>query len=113
MRFSVLMVTLFMAFTFGCAPTIVEGRKIDSTKLEQLFIGQTKVANVKKLFGKPDKIEKLPSGEENYFYGYCVRNPPGWTVSKLYDEELEIIVKDGVVQTYTFIQEKKESALKE
>jgi hypothetical protein len=60
-----------MASTFGCTPTIIEGRKIDFTKLELLFKGQTKVANGEKLFGKPDKIETLSSGEENYFYGYC------------------------------------------
>ncbi len=63
--------------------------------------------NAEKLFGKPDKIEKLVSGEENYFYGYCLRNPHWGTVSKLYAEELEIIVKDGVVQTCTFIQKER------
>jgi hypothetical protein len=45
---------LLLAFIFGCAPTIIEGRKIDSAKLKQLMPGVANVQKVEELFGKPD-----------------------------------------------------------
>ena len=92
---------------------IIEGRKIDSTKLDQLIAGQTKVAKVGEIFGKPAKVEKMPSGEENYIYLYRRENPHWWTVDKIDQQKLEIVIKDGVVQTYKFREEGKEVVLKQ
>ena len=92
---------------------MIEGRKIDSTKLDQLIAGQTKVAKVEEIFGKPDKVEKLPSGEENYIYLYRRENAHWWTIDKIDKQKLEVVIKDGVVQTYKFREEGKEVVLKQ
>jgi hypothetical protein len=113
MRLTGLILMVLLAFTFSCAPMIIEGRKIDSTKLEQLIMGQTQVAKVEELFGKPDKVEKLPSGEENFLYFYKRENPHWWTVDKIDKQKLEIVIKEGVVQTYKFREEGKEAVLKQ
>jgi outer membrane protein assembly factor BamE (lipoprotein component of BamABCDE complex) len=91
---------------------IIEGRKIDSTKLDRLNEGQTKVAEIEELFGSPTRVEKLPSGEEKYIYSYKRENPHWWTVDKIDKQKLEIVIKEGVVQTYQFRQEGKEVVLK-
>lgn len=114
MRFAGLVLMVLSVFTISsCAPMITEGRKIDSTKLKQLIVDQTKVAKVEEIFGKPDKVENLPSGEENYLYFYNRENPHWWTIDKIDKQKLEIVLKDGVVQTYKFREEGKEVVLKE
>ena len=114
MRFAGLVLMVLLVFTFSsCAPMIIEGRKIDSTKLDQLIAGQTKVAKVGEIFGKPAKVEKMPSGEENYIYLYKRENPHWWTVDKIDQQKLEIVIKDGFVQTYKFREEGKEVVLKQ
>jgi len=32
---------LLLAFVFACAPTVLEGRKVDSAKLKEMSVGQT------------------------------------------------------------------------
>jgi outer membrane protein assembly factor BamE (lipoprotein component of BamABCDE complex) len=112
-RLAILILAFFMVFTFSCAPMIIEGKKIDSAKLDQLNEGQTKLAEIEKLFGKPDKVEKLPSGEEKYLYFYKRENPHWWTVDRINKQKLEIVIKEGVVQTYKFREDGKEVVLKE
>ncbi len=113
MRYISLSLVLLLAFIFGCAPMIIEGRKIDSAKLKQLQIDVTKTNKVEELFGKPDKIEKLPSGEEMYVYQYDRKNPHWWTMDAVDKQKLEVVLKDGVVQTYKLRTEGKEAILKE
>lgn len=113
MKFAGLVLMVLLVFTFSCAPMMIEGRKIDSTKLDQLIAGKTKVAKVEEIFGKPAKVEKMPSGEENYIYLYRRENPHWWTVDKVDRQKLEIVLKDGVVQTYKFREEGKEVVLKQ
>lgn len=111
MRVFVIFLAAVFSFTLACAPTIIEGRKIDATKVKQMQPGVTKVAKVQELFGKPDKIEKLPTGEEMYVYGYEVRNPHWWTVDKVNKQRLEVVLKNGVVQKYKLRTEGKEAVL--
>jgi len=92
---------------------IIEGRKIDSAKLKQLQIDVTKTNKVEELFGKPDKVERLPSGEEMYVYRYERKNPHWWTMDAVDKQKLEVVLKDGVVQTYKLRTEGKEAILKE
>jgi len=112
MRYISVILVLLLAFIFSCAPTMIEGRKIDSAKVKQLMPGVSNVQKVEALFGKPDKIDKLPTGEENYVYGYEVKNPHWWTMDAVNKQKLEVTLKDGVVQTYKLRTEGKEAILK-
>ena len=85
-----------------------KGRKIDSTKLDQLIAGQTKVAKVEEIFGKPAKVEKMPSGEENYIYLYKRGNPHWWTLPRFEMQKLEIFIKDRVVDDYRYTRESRD-----
>jgi outer membrane protein assembly factor BamE (lipoprotein component of BamABCDE complex) len=112
-KLAILILAFFMVSTFGCVPMVVEGKKIDSAKLDRVNEGQTRLAEIEGLFGKPDKVEKLPSGEEKYYYFYKRENPHWWTVDRINKQKLEIVIKEGVVQTYKFREEGKGIVLKE
>lgn len=101
------------SLTLACAPSIIEGRKIDPAKVKQMQPGVTKVATVEELFGKPDKVEKLPTGEDMYVYGYELKNPHWWTVDEVSKQRLEVVLKDGVVQKYKLRTEGKEAVLRQ
>ena len=113
MRYISMILVLLLAFIFGCAPTLIEGRKIDSLKVKQLAPGVSNAQKVEESFGKPDKIEKLPSGEEMYVYGYEVKNPHWWTMDAVNKQRLEVVFKDGIVQTYKLRTEGKEAILQQ
>lgn len=113
MRLLIIVWVAVISFTLACAPTIIEGRKIDPVKVKQMQPGVTKVATVEELFGKPDKIENLPTGEEMYIYGYEIKNPHWWTVDEVNKQRLEVVLKDGVVQKYKLRTEGKEVVLKQ
>jgi len=113
-RYACILFTLVVAsFTFGCAPMVIEGRKIDSMKVKQLVAGVTNLGKVQEFFGKPDQIDKLPTGEENYIYKYRRQNPHWWTLDKIDAQKLEVLIKDGIVQTYKFREEGKEVVLRD
>ncbi len=111
MRVLVIVLAAVVSLTLACAPTVIEGRKIDPAKVKQMQPGITKVAAVEELFGKPDKIEKLPTGEVMYIYGYELKNPHWWTVDQVQKQRLEVVLKDGVVQKYKLRTEGKEVVL--
>jgi hypothetical protein len=113
MRYMRVMLVLFVAFSFGCASAAIEGRKIDSAKLKQLAPGVSQAQKVEELFGKPDKVENLSTGEQMYFYGYAMKSSPWWTTEAVDNQRLEVTVKDGVVQNYRLRTAGKETILKE
>lgn len=113
MRALIIALAAILSLTLACAPTIIEGRKIDPAKVKQMQIGVTKVTTVEELFGKPDKVEKLPTGKEMYVYSYERKNPHWWTMDAIDKQRLEIILKDGIVQSYKLRTEGKEVILKE
>jgi len=113
MRMLVIVLAAVISLTLACAPTIIEGRKIDPVKVKQMQPGITKVATVEELFGKPDKVENLPTGEQMYIYGYEVKNPHWWTINEFDKQRLEVVLKDGVVQKYKLRTEGKEVVLKQ
>jgi outer membrane protein assembly factor BamE (lipoprotein component of BamABCDE complex) len=92
---------------------IIEGRKIDSAKLKQLMPGTSQTQKVEELFGKPDKVENLPAGEQMYVYGFELKNRHWWTTEEADKQKLEVTLKDGVVQTYKLRTEGKETILKQ
>ena len=104
---------VLLVFMVGCAPTILEGRKIDEAKVKQIVPGKTDAPKVEEAFGKPDKIEKVSSGAENYIYQYRVADPHWWTIDQTGNQRLDVFIKNGKVQSYKFRQEGKEVFLKE
>lgn len=114
MKFRNVILALLLAFMFSCATTY-EGREIDSAKVDQLAVGTIGVERVTDLFGKPDQVEKLPSGAEKYMYEYGYKQDIShwWTIDSIKGQKLEIQVKDGVVQTYKIRENGKEAYLKE
>ncbi len=113
MRVVIIFLAAVLSLTLACAPTIIEGRKIDPAKVKQMQPGVTKVATVEELFGKPDKVENLPTGEQMYIYGYEVKNPLWWTIDEVEKQRLEVVLKNGIVQKYKLRTEGKEVVLKQ
>jgi hypothetical protein len=113
MRYLAILLVFAVSFTFSCASTTYEGRRIDPAKVEKLAAGQTTVENVEEMFGKPDRIEQVSSGENNYIYEYCRKNPAWYTIDDLNAQKLEVFVQDGIVQTFKFTEERKRATLKE
>ena len=99
MRYVAILLILLLGLTFSCA-TITQGRPIDRAKMNQLIAGQTKVEKVVEVFGQPDKVERLATGEEKYIYRYYQEIPHIWTKNEIVKEQLDIIVADGVVKKY-------------
>jgi hypothetical protein len=109
MRFAGLILVLLLVFAVGCGPTIIEGKRIDAAKRNEVIRAQTKVESVVELFGKPAKIEKLPSGEEKYTYQYYKEEyTHWWTLPRFERQKLEIFIKDGVVQDYRYSREARD-----
>jgi len=102
MRYTMILLIFLMAFTFGCGKMVMEGRKIDEAKVKDLMAMSNTSAKVEQAFGKPDKVEKMASGEEQYSYRYYYKNPHWWTVDDMAEQNLKIIVKDDMVQSYTY-----------
>jgi outer membrane protein assembly factor BamE (lipoprotein component of BamABCDE complex) len=112
MRYLTILLIFAVGLTFSCASTTYEGKKIDPAKVEKLTAGQTKAEQVEEMFGKPERIEQLPSGESDYIYEYCRKNPEWYTIDDLNAQKLEVFVRDGVVQTFKFSEERKRADLK-
>jgi hypothetical protein len=106
MRIASLVLILLMAFTVSCGPAVTQGRYIDADKRSEIVNGQTNSDRVVELFGQPEKIEKLPSGEEKYIYQYYREEYEHWWTLPKYDKQtLEISIKDGMVKDYLFTRE--------
>ena len=92
-----------LVLVFGCGPKIIEGRKIDGTKIGEIIKGKTTAEKVVELFGKPEKIEKLPGGGEKYMYRYSQDEyTHWWTLPRLETQQLTVVFKDGIAQDYQY-----------
>ena len=111
MRYLTILLIFAVGLTFSCASTTYQGRKIDPAKVAKLTAGETNVRQVEEMFGKPDRIEQLSSGESNYIYEYCRKDPEWYTINALDAQKLEVLVRDGVLQTYKFTEEGKGAVL--
>ena len=111
MRYLAILLIFAVGFAFSCASTTYQGRKIDPAKVEKLTAGETRVGQVEEMFGKPDRIEQSSSGENNYIYEYCRKDPEWYTIDELDAQKLEVLLKDEVVQTFKFTEERKGAVL--
>ena len=113
MKWISLILVVMVGFVFGCAPTVIEGRKIDSEKLKQISVGQTNKAKVEEVFGKPSKVETVSPGVEKYIYTYRAKDPEWYTMDSTQNQDFEIWFQDGILQYYKLRSEGKEAILKE
>ncbi|MBP1713426.1 MAG: hypothetical protein H6Q43_2492 [Deltaproteobacteria bacterium] len=102
---------LLLAFVFACAPTVLEGRKVDSAKLKEMSVGQTDKANVEKLFGKPARVETVSPGVEKYIYTYRTQDPEWYTMDKTQNQNFEVWFQNGVLMYYKLRSEGREAVL--
>lgn len=103
MKVAGVVLLVLLAFIFSCGSTVIEGRKINTSKLREMIKGQTKAENVVRSFGQPARIEKMPSGEQKYLYHYYKEEYTyWWTVPRLETQKVEIVLKEGVVQDYRY-----------
>ena len=113
MKWISLILVVMVAFVFGCAPTVMEGRKIDSAKFSQMSIGQTNKAKVEELFGKPAKTEMVSPGVEKYIYTYREADPEWYTIDSTQKQDFEVWFQNGVVQYYKLRSEGAEAVLRQ
>lgn len=105
MRYLAIPVVVLVAITFGCSQMVVQGKAIDRAKVNQLVPGQTQAEKVVEVFGKPDGIEKIASGEEKYVYQYYQLRTRIFKLDNVVKERLDIIIKDNRVQKYNLSAE--------
>ncbi len=84
---------------------------MDPAKVKQMQMGQTSIADVEKLLGQPQKIEKAAAGEDVYIYYYKTQDFHWWTMNEVDQQNLEVTIKDGIVKDYRFRQEGKAAVL--
>ena len=113
MRYATIFLILLVAFAFGCAQMVIEGRKIDEAKIKDLMASSNTADKLTQAFGKPDKVEKMASGEEQYSYRYYYKNPHWWTIDDLEEQNLKVVVKDSEVQSYSYRKSSTEQVTKE
>jgi outer membrane protein assembly factor BamE (lipoprotein component of BamABCDE complex) len=113
MKWISLVVVLLVAFAFGCAPTVIEGKKIDSAKLKEMNVGLSGKTQVEQIFGKPAKVETVSPGVEKYIYTYRTTDPEWYTIDKTQNQAFEVWFQNGVVMYYKLRSEGREAVLKE
>jgi outer membrane protein assembly factor BamE (lipoprotein component of BamABCDE complex) len=111
MKLASLVLMVLLAFTFSCAPSILEGRKIDADKVKQIQPGTTDVNKLVGILGTPAKIDKTSEGDLMYVYTYATDAPHWWTVDKTQGQNLEVVFKNGIVNTYKFRETRQEVVL--
>jgi hypothetical protein len=114
MKLASLIGVLLLAFVFGCGPSVKEGTKIDIEKMREIYKGYTTSDEVVAKLGKPTEIKRMPTGEEKYIYKYNEEEYiHWWTLPRLEKQELEVTIKDGVVQNYVAYRTIRDKPLRE
>jgi outer membrane protein assembly factor BamE (lipoprotein component of BamABCDE complex) len=113
MKWLSLLLVVLLGFSFACAPTVLEGKKIDAENLKQLNVGQSDKAKVEQLFGKPAKVETVSPGVEKYIYTYRVKDPEWYTIDKTQGQAFEVWFQNGTLVYYKLRTEGQEAILKQ
>ena len=113
MKWLSLVLVVLLAFSFACAPAVLEGKKIDSENLKPLTVGQSNKAKVEQLFGKPAKVETVSPGVEKYIYSYRAKDPEWYTIDKTQSQDFEVWFQNGTMVYYKLRTEGQEALLKQ
>jgi len=109
---SLLLVSL-LALSFACAPTVIEGKKVDSAKLKEMSPGLTSKAQVEQTFGKPARVETVSPGVDKYVYVYRTTDPEWYTIDTIQRQDFEVWFQNGVLMYYKLRSEGAEAILKQ
>ncbi len=103
MRYASIALILLLSLMVGCA-SIMEGKKIDSSKTKDLLAAGTSEADVVKMFGQPQQKENLPGGETKYVYYYRAQSRLLWfRMGQPQDQQrLEVFLKGNQVDRYRY-----------
>lgn len=99
----------------GCTYTVrhTEGTKLTSAQIQDIRLGKTTEAELLRLLGPPSKKERKPDGSEVLHYIYTqIESPTLWGgvvlhgfFEKDHEEIFEIILKEGVVQSFHYLKQ--------
>ncbi|MBI5967157.1 MAG: hypothetical protein HY882_04775 [Deltaproteobacteria bacterium] len=105
---------LFIAVA-GCSYTLrsTEGSKISAAQIQEIKLGKTSEADLLRILGPPSKKEDKPDGTVLLLYVHrqvkSLTLPGGIVfhgfIEKEEEESFEIILKEGVVQSYQFLKQ--------
>jgi hypothetical protein len=112
---------LLVLFVFqgGCSYTLTstQGAQVSSAQIQKIKLGRTTEMDLVKLLGPPSKKERLLSGNERLLYeSTAVKSltfPWGYKAKGFFDKEedevFEVILKNGIVQSYRYLKPQGES----
>jgi len=113
-RFLFYLFCLLMAVG-GCSYTLrsTEGSKISTTQIQEIRLGKTTEADLLRILGPPSKKDNKPDGSVLLLYVHrqikSLTLPGGIVfhgfIEKEEEESFEIILKEGVVQSYQFLKQ--------
>ncbi len=98
----------------GCSYTFTSalGTRVTSAQVQEIKLGRTTALDLAKLLGSPAKMEKAMDGTYRLVYEWTdIWSPTflgGYQARGFFDKEkdeaFEVILKDGVVQSYRFMK---------
>ena len=117
MKFAAHLVLLILLGLFisleSCSYTLtsIQGPKVTSAQVQQIKLGRTTETDVLRLLGPASKKERVPNGNERLVYETTevksLTFPWGYQakgfLDKEQDEIFEVTLKDGIVQSYRFL----------
>jgi outer membrane protein assembly factor BamE (lipoprotein component of BamABCDE complex) len=98
----------------GCYYTLhsTEGNKISTAQIQEIKLGKTTEADLLRILGPPSKKDSQPGRTTTLLYVHTeVKSPTlvgGFVfhgIAKEEEEVFEVILKDGVVQSYHFLKQ--------
>jgi hypothetical protein len=97
--------------------TSTQGLQVSSAQIQKIKLGRTTEMDLVKLLGPPSKKERLLSGNERLLYeSTAVKSltfPGGYEAKGFFDKEedevFEVILKNGIVQSYRYLKPLGES----
>jgi hypothetical protein len=113
-RFYAVMMLFALLSTAGCYYTAhsVSGNRITSAQVQEIKVGKTTEMDLLRILGEPSRKDVNPLGMKTCLYGHSeiqsMTLPWGYVIYGLLDrqqeEVFEVVLKDGVVQTYQFLR---------
>jgi len=110
----VLLILLGLFIPLGsCSYTLtaIKGPKVTSAQVQEIKLGRTTETDILKLLGPASKKERMLNGEERLIYETTevksLTFPGGYQAKGFLDKEedeiFEVTLKDGIVQSYRFL----------
>ena len=97
----------------SCSYTVssIQGPKVTSAQVQEIKLGRTTETDILKLLGPASKKERLLDGNERLIYATTETKsltfPWGYQTKGFLDKEedeiFEVVLKDGIVQSYRFL----------